>query len=157
MVDTTKTEPVEFEDPRRHRRATYWAVASIVLALLVVGLIVRNEKRNTKPAQAKAAQLQQALTAAGLTAPSVDQIANVLGEDGEVVCQDPGAALGRAVHYGVSTSGAGGPGMRPVYTPRQLVTGTGLVLAVYCPDRLPAFLESVDDLKIADTIRDRTS
>ncbi|GIH07575.1 hypothetical protein Rhe02_56420 [Rhizocola hellebori] len=156
MVETTKSEPVEFKDPHRRRRLTYWIVGGVILVLLVAALVARRHNRATASAQAKAAQLQQALTKAGLPAPSIDQIANVLGEDGEVVCQDPEGAIGRAVHYGVSTNGAGGPGMRTVYTPRQVVTGAGLVLAIYCPDKLPEFLENVADLKIADTIREQT-
>ncbi len=155
MVDSKQTEPVEFEDPHRHRKLIYWTVGGVVLLLFIIAVIARRHNEKTELAQAKATQLQVAFTRAGLLPPRSDQIINVLGEDGEVVCQDPQAALGRAIHYGVSTSGAGGPGTRPVYTPRQLVTGTGLVLAVYCPEKLPEFLENVEDLKIADTIRER--
>ena len=156
MANTTQSEPVEFDDPQRNRKLTFWIVGGVVLLLFIIGLIARRHNEKTEAAQTKAAQLQVAFTRAGLFAPSNDQIVNQLGEDGEVVCQDPEAALGRAVHYGVSTNGAGGPGARTVYTPRQLVTGTGLVLAVYCPDKLPEFLRNVENLKIADTIRDRS-
>jgi len=156
MANTAQSEPVEFEDPHRDRKMTFWIIGGVVLLLFIVALIARRHNEKTEAAQTKATQLQVAFTRSGLLPPSSEQIVNLLGEDGEVVCQDPEGALGRAIHYGVSTSGAGGPGMRPVYTPRQLVTGTGLVLSVYCPDKLPEFLESVENLKIADTIRERS-
>jgi hypothetical protein len=157
MVNNASKERTDFEDPHRHRMLTYWIIGAVVLVLFIVALIARRTNEKTEAAQAKATQLQQAFIKAGLPPPSTEQIVNVLGEDGAVVCQDPKAALSRAIHYGVSTNGAGGPGLRPVYTPRQLVTGAELVLTVYCPEKLPEFQENVDDLKLSDTAGDGTS
>ncbi len=154
MVDTTHSEPVEFEDPHRTRKWTYWVIGGVVLVLLIIGLIVRREHKSTQAAKDKATQLQQAFAAAGLPVPSTEQIVNVLGEDGGAMCENPGAALNTAIRDGISTNGAAGPGIRPVFTARQLVMGEELALSVYCPEELPEFLKYVNEQKFADTIKE---
>ncbi|HEX6681510.1 MAG TPA: hypothetical protein VF062_01855 [Candidatus Limnocylindrales bacterium] len=146
--------PIQFEDPHRKRRTTYIVVGLVVIALLITGLVVRRTRENTPAAETKATQLQQAFQQAGLPVPDKNQIVNLLGADGGAVCEDPNNALKQAIANGAAANGAAGPGMRPVYTPRQLVTGEELVLSVYCPDELPGFLKFINEQKFADTIKE---
>ncbi|WP_068006635.1 hypothetical protein [Nocardia pseudobrasiliensis] len=51
------------------------------------------------------------------------------------------------------STGAGGPGNRPIIADRAVITGTELAIETYCPDNLPAYLRQVDTLKLGDTTK----
>ena len=132
-------------------RTMYIVLGTVFVVLLVVGLVVYRSAKANEAAKQKADQLIAALHAAGLPAPSQEQITRVLGDDGGAVCADPDSALKRAQLYSQIANGAGGPGTRPVIGDDDLVRGELEVIRIYCPDELPSFQRFSDDLKTADT------
>jgi Tfp pilus assembly protein FimT len=136
----------------RTRRITYIVVGAIVVVLLVVALISYRSAKETEAAQQKADQLIAALDQAGLPTPSKDQVVRVLGDDGGAVCDDPNSALKKAILYGQLTNGAAGPGIRPVIADNRVVQGELAVIEVYCPEELPEFTKTADDLKLDDVV-----
>ena len=102
----------------------YWIIGGVVVVLIVVGLLTYSEAKSNKDAQAKAQQLEQKLTQAGLPVPaSTDDIARSLGTDGGAVCQNPANALGKATLYDMIENGADFVGRRPVVFDRRLLLG----------------------------------
>ncbi|GIF41417.1 hypothetical protein [Actinoplanes xinjiangensis] len=115
-----------------------------------IGLITYSNDYQAAQATGKAQQLQAELSAAGLRAPSTEQLVNTLGADGGAVCLDPDDALRRGILHGQLTNGAGGPGQRPVIADNKVVQGQLLIIKVYCPVYLESFQDVVDDLKLED-------
>ncbi len=135
-------------------RWIYLGAIVVLVAMVVIGLLSFTQLHATNEAHRKASQLSDTLRAAGYPVPSQDQIVRILGSDGGAVCQDPSNALVQAQwKYGMS-NGAAGPGQRPVLSDRQVVLGEAIVLSVYCPDKLDAIKDKIDDLKLGDTVRD---
>jgi Tfp pilus assembly protein FimT len=135
---------------RANHVIVYVLLGTVFLLLAGVALATFRGARETQRAQDRAAQLTAELSAAGLRAPSTEQIVRVLGDDGGAVCADPGDALRRGAFYGLLTNGAGGPGARPVIVDNRVVQGQLIIMKVYCPQYLERFQEVVDDLKFAD-------
>ncbi|WP_406199654.1 hypothetical protein OH807_17535 [Kitasatospora sp. NBC_01560] len=136
----------------RHRWI-YLGSIVVLVAMLVIGLLSYTQVHATTQAGKKAQQLSEALRAAGYPVPDQSQIVHTLGEDGGAVCADPANALQQAQwKYGMS-NGASGPGQRPVLSDREVVLAEAIVLSVYCPDRLTAIQDRIDDLKLRDTVR----
>lgn len=136
----------------RHRWIYLGSIALLV-AMLIAGLLLFAQLHATDRAGEKAKQLSAKLTAAGYPVPTQDQIVRTLGEDGGAVCADPAGALNQAQWtYGMS-NGADGPGQRPVLSDRDVVRAEAIVLSVYCPERLAAVQDRIDDLDLRDTVR----
>jgi hypothetical protein len=129
-----------------------WVIVVVLVALTVVGLVgFRYAQRNAE-ADEKADRLATELGNAGLRVPaSHDTITNVLGADGGAICQDPAAALRKALVDTKLVNGAASVGQRPIIGEVDLVTGTVIVLEVYCPDKVDAFRDTVEDYRFADT------
>ncbi|MEV4283252.1 hypothetical protein [Actinoplanes xinjiangensis] len=128
-----------------------YTLAGLTVVLFAgIGLITYSNDYQAEQATAKAQQLQAELSAAGLRAPSTEQLVNTLGADGGAVCLDPGDALRRGILHGQLTNGAGGPGLRPVIADNKVVQGQLLIIKVYCPVYLESFQDVVDDLKLED-------
>src|SRR5690349_17123992 len=90
------TIPVETQS--RQERGWIYITSCVILVVLAVGALVAfRNVREDKKAQEKADQLISAIEDTGATAPSKDQIVRVLGDDGGATCEDPNAALNRAV------------------------------------------------------------
>jgi hypothetical protein len=136
----------------RTRRITYIVVGVALVVLLIVGLVAYNSSKETQAAQQKADQFIAALAKAGVPAPSKDQVVRVLGDDGGAVCADPNSSLKKAILYGQLTNGAAGPGIRPVIADNRVVRGELLIIGIYCPDQLPEFTKTANDLKLADLV-----
>jgi Tfp pilus assembly protein FimT len=141
----------EVADPKKSW--IYWTAIVLLIVATVIALITFSSARDNQQAQDKADQLTAALTDAGLTAPSKDQIVRVLGDDGGALCEDPGDALRRAILFGQLTNGAAGPGERPIIADNRVVRGQLIALKVYCPDELEGFQDTIDDLDFGDVIR----
>ncbi|MFF2075600.1 hypothetical protein ACFVXG_12695 [Kitasatospora sp. NPDC058162] len=136
----------------RHRWI-YLGSIVLLVAMLVTGLLSFSQLHATDLAARKANQLSTALSSAGYPVPAQEQITHTLGEDGGAVCADPANALNQAQWtYGMS-NGANGPGQRPVLSDREVVKAEAIVLSVYCPDRLAAVQDRIDDLDLRDTVR----
>ena len=144
---------VSVDNAARNRKITYWVLGLVFVVLAGTALLAFSTSRNNAQAEEKADQLISELTAAGLRAPSKDQIVPVLGDDGGAVCVDPVSALGRGALYGMITNGAGGPGTRPVIADTNVLRGQLLIIKVYCPRYAEEFQEFADDLKTADVAK----
>jgi hypothetical protein len=140
--------------PSDGRSYIYWTSLAILIGLVVIALFSFSSAASTRQAQEKAAELSAAIEEAGGQPPSEEQIVRVLGEDGGAVCDDPSAALRRAIFYGQLSNGAAGPGMRPVIADNRAVRGQLLVVETYCPDELEEVRQWVEDLKLDDVAED---
>jgi hypothetical protein len=140
----------EQESPRQ--RSVLYIVVSVVLVIVAVWAVIAfSSARGAQRAEEKADELVQTLEDAGATAPRPEVIARVLGDDGGAVCANPNQALSRATLYGMLTTGAGGPGERPIITDNKVLQGQLAIIEVYCPDELAEFQEFVDSLETTDS------
>jgi len=145
---TTASSPAAPE--RRGWAHTHrWIILVVIAALVIVGLTTYGFARHNQEAQAKARQLTEELRGAGLRVPaSQDTIVNALGTDGGAVCENPGAALRKALVDQQLVNGAAFVGQRPVIGEVRLVDGAVIVLEVYCPEKVDAFRDAVGGYKL---------
>ena len=135
------------ESSTKRSRSVVYIVAMILLVVFaVVALLSFRSARETQQSLAKADQLIAEINAAGGTAPSREQIARVLGDDGGAVCANPNNALSRATFHSQLTNGATGPGNRPVIANDRVAKGELAIIKIYCPDQLAEFQQFIDDL-----------
>ena len=137
-------------DIHRERRVTWIVLGIFFLGMIIVAVSIFNSNKKNQQAVDKANQLSAELAAAGLPVPELQQIYNVLGDDGGAVCAAPANALVKSILYGQLTNGAAGPGQRPIIADNKAVEGILLVVKVYCPEEAADFKEVVDNLKYAD-------
>jgi hypothetical protein len=135
---------------QRERRVTYLVLGVMFLIGAIVLVSIFNTNKKNDQAVDKANQLSAELASAGLPVPPVEQIYNVLGDDGGAVCHAPANSLVKSILYGQLTNGAAGPGQRPIIADNKMVQGIVLVIKVYCPEEAASFQEVVDNLKYAD-------
>jgi hypothetical protein len=157
MSDPTPAPPAPPAPPASgpDHRWLYWSVGAVVVVLVIVGLITYSGNKDDREAQQKAEQLTQKLEAAGLNAPEdQDIITRSLGTDGGAVCDNPASALGKAVLNDQITNGADFVGRRPVIIDKRVVQAEALILQVYCPEKLDAYRDKIDDLKTDDTLKE---
>jgi hypothetical protein len=130
-------------------------IAVVVVVLCVIGVSTFAWGAADASSQKKAEQLQQELTAAGLRAPSdTEAVVRVLGNDGGVVCDDPGGALRKAALDAGLSNGAAFVGQRPVQGAKNLVQAELIVLQVYCPDVADDFRQQIEDYRLDDTVKE---
>ncbi|CAH0288318.1 MULTISPECIES: hypothetical protein [unclassified Arthrobacter] len=140
------------ESSTKRSRSVVYIVAMILLVVFaVVALLSFRSARETQQSLAKADQLIATIEGAGGTAPSREQIARVLGDDGGAVCANPNDALSRATYLSQLTNGATGPGNRPVIANARILIGEVAIIKTYCPDQLAEFQQFIDDLKTYHT------
>jgi len=136
------------ESSTKRSRSVVYIVAMVLLVVFaVVALLSFRSARETQQSLAKADQLIAEINAAGGTAPSREQIARVLGDDGGAVCANPNNALSRATFHSQLTNGATGPGNRPVIANGRVAKGELAIIKIYCPDQLAEFQQFIDNLK----------
>ena len=139
------------ESSTKKGRSVVYVVSIILLVVLaVIALMTFRSARETQQSLEKADQLIASINEAGGTAPSREQIARVLGDDGGAVCANPNDALSRAILYSQLANGAAGPGSRPVIVDNRVLQGQLLIVQIYCPDELKDFQELVEDLETDD-------
>lgn len=136
-----------------HHKRTYIVAGVVFVILIVVALLLFHYPQKTAAAQDKAQELISAFELAGLKAPSKQQIVGTLGEDGGNVCKTDFDALIEDNLNMLLTNGAAQVGVRGVIIDAKVLKGEAIVLAVYCPERLPEFEAFVNKLKTADLIR----
>jgi len=141
--------------PREHsNRLMYWIAAGVVVVLVIVGVVVFDEAQTNKEAKDKAKQLTQKFEAAGLPVPAdINSIVRSLGTDGGAVCKNPANALGKATLNDLLSNGASFVGRRPVIVDRRILLGEGLILQVYCPEKLKPYQDKILKLKTDDTVK----
>ncbi len=127
----------------------YIAIAVVVIALMVAGVVVYHEGKQSREAQAKAEEFISKLDAAGLPAPSKATVVRLFGVDGGPALQAGQNALSRAQYaWQLQTSG---PATRPVVLDPRFLRAAEIYLSVYAPGKLPAFKEFVAGLKLEET------
>ncbi|MBA2897420.1 hypothetical protein [Nonomuraea soli] len=131
----------------RGRWVTYTAAGLLLVVLLIIMAIMwgTRQTNTTATAQNKATQLNEQLVAAGLKPIDQDVLVQALGKDGGALCADPEQTISKAVAL---TTGAAGPGLRPVIAERRLLTGASLVIEVYCPDKQEEFAQALAGLNL---------
>ena len=135
------------ESSTKRGRSVIYIVSMILLVLFAVtALVMFRHARETQQSLAKADQLIAEINAAGGTAPTREQIARVLGDDGGAVCANPNDALSRAIFHSQLTNGATGPGNRPVIANDRVAKGELAIIKIYCPDKLAGFQQFIDGL-----------
>ena len=136
------------ESSTKRSRSVVYIVAMVLLVVFaVVALLNFKSARETQQSLAKADQLIATIEGAGGTAPSREQIARVLGDDGGAVCANPNDALSRATFLSQLANGAAGPGTRPVIADIRFVQGQLRIIEIYCPEELDDFQKFVDELQ----------
>jgi Tfp pilus assembly protein FimT len=136
---------------KRSRSIVYIVAMALLVVFAVVALLNFKSARETQQSLAKADQLIAEIESTGGTAPSREQIARVLGDDGGAVCANPNDALSRATFQSQLTNGATGPGNRPVIANARIAEGELAIIKIYCPDQLAEFQQFIDDLKTSNT------
>ncbi|MGY3317228.1 hypothetical protein [Arthrobacter sp. TE12232] len=140
---STQTE----SSTKRSRSVIYIVAMTLLVVFAVVALLNFRQARETQQSLTKADQLIATIESAGGTAPSREQIARVLGDDGGAVCANPNNALSRATFLSQLTNGATGPGNRPVIANARIAIGEVAIIKVYCPDQLAEFQQFINALK----------
>jgi hypothetical protein len=138
--------------PQERRKWIYLGTLVVLVGLAVWGGLVFHQNQVNADAKNKATQLKSRLEHAGLPAPDAQVIADSLGTDGGIVCQNPSDPLVKADYQAAISNGASGPGNRPVIGDSDVAEAVSLTIATYCPDNLGSWLKHVrDDLKLENT------
>lgn len=135
-------------------RDTGLLVMWVVIALVVVGLAIAGVARyryrsETSEAVDKAAQVAAEWEALGINVPSQDFLVRLYGTDGGILCLIAPDDVAKGLYLMQLSNGAAGPGQRPVIVRETAIAAERAMLEVYCPDRIAAFDEIVNDLKLA--------
>jgi hypothetical protein len=133
------------------RKWIYLGTLIVLVGLVIGGAVVFRQNAVNADAKNKASQLKSRLESAGLPAPDSQVIADSLGTDGGLVCQNPSDPLIKASYQAAISNGASGPGNRPIIGDPDVAKAVGLVIATYCPDNLGKWLKNVNDLKLENT------
>jgi glutamate:GABA antiporter len=131
--------------PQHAHRWLPWAIGALVLLLAIAGVLIYKHGKNTQLARTRADRVTELFAAHHLAVP-VDHktLISVLGTNGGPVCASPSGALNKALQDIQLSNGAASVGARPIRADRKAATGEGLVISVYCPQKLPAFEKYVN-------------
>jgi hypothetical protein len=136
-----------------HEKSHTWVyvtIAVVIVALMVAGVVLYRDQKESAEAQAKAKELIAKLNAVGLKAPSVETAVRLFGSDGGPYAQDPDEALTQSQY--AWQLGTGGAVSRPVIIDPQFVKAAEIFVSVYAPDKLAEFQEFVDGLELQETV-----
>lgn len=132
-----------------------YAIAAVALIVLVIWALIAFEGAEVNAeAEAKADQLIAAYQLAGLPVPERDQLTGTLGTDGGALCQLTDEELAQGQLNQNLANGAAQVGVRPVIVDELIIQGEALIIGIYCPEKLPAFEEYVEDLEFEDVVRE---
>lgn len=137
--------------PKATRILTYVLTFAVIGALVIWGVAVFHAHTTGAQADTKATQLKKRLERAGLPAPDTRSIADALGTNGGLVCENPSSPLVKARYQAAISNGAAGPGGRPVIGDTDVTEAVSLAIATYCPDKLGDWIKQVRGLKLEDT------
>jgi hypothetical protein len=127
----------------------YVTLAVVIVALMVTGVALYREQKQTAEARAKAQEFITKMHAAGLRAPKEDVVVRLFGTDGGVFAKSSDNALARAQYvWGLGTSGTAS---RPVILDPDFLKAAEIFVEVYAPEKLDDFHEFVNGLKTGET------
>jgi hypothetical protein len=129
----------------------YITIAVVIVALMVAGVLLYHQEKQSKEAQAKAQEFVSALKAQGLPAPTVEAAARMFGTDGGAFAKNLGEDLQQAQY--AWQLGTGGPASRAVILDDDFVKAADAFVRVYVKDRAAAsdFIEWLHQLKTGET------
>jgi hypothetical protein len=122
----------------------------VIVALMIAGVALWSEQKQTAEAQAKAREFIAKLNAAGLKAPSEETAVRLFGVDGGPYAENPDEALTHSQY--AWQLGTAGTVSRPLVLDPQFVKAAEIFISVYAPDKLAAFQEFVDGLELQETV-----
>lgn len=148
--------PHDHEASPHHKHPTwmYILIGIGLLVLVIAGTAIYRGHHEDARAKAKAQQLNDAFTAAGLEPQDVDSLAGTLGTDGGAVCDDPNGTLAKSLLKINLAAGAGGIGQRPITIDKETLQGQYLILKTYCPDKLPKFATLFQGLDYDNVVKE---
>jgi hypothetical protein len=127
----------------------YIGLAVIIVGLMVIGVSLHQDQKQSEEAKAKAKELVTKLNAAGLKAPSEETAVRLFGVDGGPFAQDPDEELLQSQY--AWQLGTAGPASRPVILDPGFVKAAEIFVSVYAPEKLAAFQEFVNGLELDET------
>jgi hypothetical protein len=127
----------------------YITIAVVIVALMVAGVLLYHQEKQSKEAKAKAKELIAKLNAAGLKAPSEATAARLFGVDGGPYAANPDQELLQSQY--AWQLGTGGAASRPVILDPDFVKAAEIFVSVYVPDKLAEFQQFVEGLKTQET------
>ncbi|NUR89244.1 MAG: hypothetical protein HOY71_34610 [Nonomuraea sp.] len=130
-----------------HRWITYTATGLLVAVALIIMLIMWGTRsaNNNATAQNKAKQLNERLVQQGLQPVDTDVLVKALGKDGGALCADPAKTVSEVAAL---TTGAAGPGQRPLIAQSRLIKGGEQVIQVYCPGKQQDYADALSGLRL---------
>ena len=122
----------------------YITLAAVIVALMVAGVLLYHQEKQTREAKAKATEFVTKLRDAGLPAPTEAEAVRLYGVDGGPFAGSPDADLEQA-EYGW-WHGTAGAVNRPFRLQGDYVQAARIFVEVYVPQKLAAFDEYVAGL-----------
>jgi hypothetical protein len=127
----------------------YITIIIVIVALMVAGVLLYDQEKQSEEAKAKAYEFVTKLKAAGLPAPSEEAAARLFGTDGGPFVGKPDEELLQAEY--AWWHGTGGTVSRPVILDPEFLKAAAIFVSVYAPDKMAKFQEWVDGLKTGQT------
>jgi hypothetical protein len=127
----------------------YIVMVVVIVALMIAGVALWRDVKQTKEAHAKAKQFIAQLNAEGLNAPSEDAVVRLFGADGGGYAENPDSALLQSQF--AWQLGTSGPASRPVILDPDFVKAAVIFVSIYAPDKLPEFIDFTNGLKTQET------
>lgn len=128
----------------------YIVIVVVIVALMVAGVLLYDQEKQSAEARAKAQEFVTKLEAAGLPAPSEEAAVRLFGTDGGPFIGKPDEDLLHAEY--AWWHGTGGAASRPLILDPDFVKAAEIFVSVYAPDKMAAFQEFVDGLELEETI-----
>lgn len=130
------------EKPRPRRPAIPLIVVVLMLAVMLSGCRGSPAKNPDSPeALQKAQQLQEKLEEAGLPVPDTDTLVKLYGTNGGVACMYSDSEF--QTYYNLAHFG--NTGRRLAYLDPSVIAYDLAVIEVYCPEKLDAYREAVEE------------
>lgn len=129
----------------------YIGLVVIIVGLMVAGVALHQDQKQSEEAKAKAKEFVAALKADGLPAPTVEEAARMFGTDGGPYVQNLEDELMQAQFAG--QLGTSGPAGRPVILDDDFLKAADAFVRVYAADKAAAveFLEWLHMLETDET------
>jgi hypothetical protein len=129
----------------------YIGLVVIIVGLMVAGVALYRDEKESKEAQAKAQEFVALLKTEGLPAPTVEAAARMFGTDGGPYARNLEEELLQAQY--VAQLGTAGAASRPVILDEDFVKAADAFVRVYAPDKasVSEFREWLHSLETGET------
>jgi hypothetical protein len=127
----------------------YITIAVVIVALMVAGVLLYHQEKQSKASAAAAKEFVHALQVQGLPSPTVEEAARMFGTDGGPYAKNLEQELQHAQY--VWQLGTAGPASRPVILDGDFLKAARAFVMVYAPEKMAQFQQWVDGLKTGET------